>query len=85
MREPIENINNLQRQINELQLENQLLKNLLDHAGISYIHEIKRLNAAEEVCDGNMNLLAKIQTEDSMMHIESKKIAAELMEITFGE
>ena len=34
---------------------------------------------------GNMNLLAKIQAEDSMMRIESKKIAAELMEITFGE
>ena len=30
VRDPIENINILQKQINELQLENQTLKNILD-------------------------------------------------------
>ena len=36
MRDPIENITLLQRQINELQIENQLLKNLLSQNGVSY-------------------------------------------------
>ena len=41
MREPIENISLLQKQINRLQLENQILKNILDRSGISYTHEIE--------------------------------------------
>ena len=41
MREPIENISLLQKQINHLQLENQILKNILDRSGISYTHEIE--------------------------------------------
>ena len=36
MRDPIENITLLQRQINELQIENQLLKNLLSQNGVFY-------------------------------------------------
>ena len=36
MRDPVENISLLQKQLNELLLENQLLKNILEHSGISY-------------------------------------------------
>ena len=34
MRDPIENISKLQKQLNDLQLENQILKNILDRAGV---------------------------------------------------
>lgn len=34
---------------------------------------------------GNINILGDAKLEDSMMRLESKEIAAELMEITFGE
>lgn len=34
---------------------------------------------------GNINILGNAKFEDSMMRLESKEIAAELMEITFGE
>ena len=40
MRDPVENISILQKQLNELQLENQLLKNILDRSGISYFSPI---------------------------------------------
>ena len=36
MRDSIENISQLQKQLNDLQLENQILKNILDKAGLSY-------------------------------------------------
>ena len=36
MRDPIEDISRLQTQLNDLQLENQILKNILDNSGISY-------------------------------------------------
>ena len=39
--------NQKQKQINDLQLENQILKNILDRSGISYTHEITRINAPE--------------------------------------
>lgn len=51
MRNPVENISLLQKQINDLQLENQILKNILDRSGISYTHEIARISehkSAEE-------------------------------------
>lgn len=38
----------------------------------------------ELVWYGNMNLLAKEKIEDSMMRVKGKRIAAELMELTFG-
>ena len=44
MRNPVENISLLQKQINDLQLENQILKNILDRSGISYTHEIARIS-----------------------------------------
>ena len=34
MRDPIENISQLQKKLNDLQLENQILKNILDKAGL---------------------------------------------------
>lgn len=61
MRDPIENISHLQAQLNDLQLENQILKNILDGAGISYTGEIMRLRATEELCDCDTNQGARIQ------------------------
>ena len=40
MRDPIENVTRLQKQLNNLQLENQVLKNILDKAGLSYQNEL---------------------------------------------
>lgn len=48
MRSFIENVSLLQKQINDLQLENQMLKNILDRSGISYIQEINRLREPEK-------------------------------------
>lgn len=61
MRNPIENISRLQTQLNDLQLENQILKNILDNAGISYRQELVRLHSAEELCDYDPNQGARIQ------------------------
>ena len=61
MRNPIENVSRLQMQINDLQLENQILKNLLDNAGISYNQELIRLRATSELCDYDPNQGARIQ------------------------
>lgn len=36
MREPIENVTKLQKQLNDLQLENKILKKLLEQAGVPY-------------------------------------------------
>ena len=49
MRDPIENITLLQRQINELQIENQLLKNLLSQNGLSYDKSLLQLKTDEHV------------------------------------
>ena len=48
MRTPAENITMLQKQINDLQLENQILKNLLERSGISYRQETDRIREAEQ-------------------------------------
>lgn len=48
MRDPIENITQLQRKMNDLQLENQLLKNLLDQAGVPYKQQLAALQSVEE-------------------------------------
>ncbi len=60
MREPIENISLLQKKINDLQLENQLLKNLLDRSGISYLQEIRRLAEPEQLEEFDPNQGARI-------------------------
>lgn len=53
MRDPIENISQLQKQLNDLQLENQILKNILDQAGLSYYKELSafKQNENEEAYD----------------------------------
>ncbi|MDD3363274.1 MAG: hypothetical protein PHW34_16575 [Hespellia sp.] len=61
MRAPIENISCLQTQLNDLQLENQILKNILDNAGISYSKELLRLHSTEEFCDYDPDQGARIQ------------------------
>ena len=61
MREPIENISRLQTQLNDLQLENQILKNILDNAGISYRQELMRLRSSEELCEYDPKQGARIQ------------------------
>ena len=43
MRDSIENISQLQKQLNDLQLENQILKHILDKAGLSYHKELSAL------------------------------------------
>ena len=43
MRTPVENNTMLQKQINDLQLENQILKALLERSGIPYRQETARL------------------------------------------
>lgn len=61
MRDPIENISRLQTQLNDLQLENQILKNILDNVGISYRQELMRLRSSEELCEYDPNQGARIQ------------------------
>lgn len=48
MRDPIENVTRLQKQLNNLQLENQLLKNILDQAGLSYQKELANITYTEK-------------------------------------
>ncbi len=64
MRDPIANIGLLQRQINELQLENQILKNILDRSGISYGQEIARWKRPEEQEDYDPDQGARILHPD---------------------
>lgn len=61
MRNPIENISFLQKQLNNLQLENQLLKNILDGAGISYYEKIKALNGGETTSEYDSDQGARIK------------------------
>lgn len=51
MRDPIENIRCLQTQLNDLQLENKILKNILYNAEISYSKELLRLHSTKELYD----------------------------------
>ena len=60
MRNPIENITHLQKQINDLQLENQALKNIMDRHGISYFHEIQRLRGSDKPADYDPDQGARI-------------------------
>ena len=47
MRDSMENISQLQKQLNDLQLENQILKNILDKAGLSYHKELSAFRQSE--------------------------------------
>lgn len=60
MRNPIENVSLLQKRLNDLQLENQVLKNILDRSGISYGPELKRLRTPEEISDFDPDQGARI-------------------------
>ena len=53
MRDSIENISQLQKKLNDLQLENQILKNILDRAGLAYNKELSafRQNDSKEDYD----------------------------------
>ena len=48
MRSASENVSRLQMQLNDMQLENQILKNILNREGISYSQELMRFKSAEE-------------------------------------
>jgi len=48
MRDPIENVTRLQRRLNNLQLENLVLKNILDKAGLSYQNEQASVRETEK-------------------------------------
>ena len=60
MREILENVSLLQKRLNDLQLENQVLKNLLEQANISYSQELKRLNTPETAAAYDSNQGARI-------------------------
>lgn len=60
MRNPIENISLLQKQMNELQMENQILKSILKRSGISYAEEIRRLREPEKTEEYDLNQGARI-------------------------
>ena len=49
MRNTTENLSALQSRMNDLQLENQVLKQLLEQNGISYCREIQALHAPEKL------------------------------------
>lgn len=53
MRDSIENISQLQKKLNDLQLENQILKSILDRAGLAYNKELSafRQNDSKEDYD----------------------------------
>lgn len=76
MRNPVENISILQNQLNELQLENQILKNILDRSGIPYLQEIRRLKEPEKAAEYDPNQGARI--------IHPKKITEEMANLFFA-
>lgn len=55
MRDPIENVTRLQKQLNNLQLENQVLKNILDKAGLSYQNELASIRKTDTKEDFDQN------------------------------
>ena len=73
MRNPIENVSLLQKKLNDLQLENQILKDILQRAGISYHEEIKRLQEPEIVekydTDQGARILHPAEITDEMANI----------------
>ena len=73
MRDPIENVSLLQKQLNTLQLENQILKNILDRSGVSYMQELKHLREPEGTESFDLNQGARIthpkEITDKMVNI----------------
>jgi flagellar biosynthesis/type III secretory pathway chaperone len=69
MRDSIENISQLQKKLNDLQLENQILKNILNKAGLSYHKELSmfRQSDSKEAFDpeqGKRILHPQVKTEN---------------------
>lgn len=60
MRPPTDNITTLQKQINDLQLENQILKHILQRSGISYVQELKRMRESGDAEGYDSNQGARI-------------------------
>lgn len=61
MRNTTENLSALQSRMNDLQLENQVLKQLLEQNGISYRREIQALHAPEKLEEYEINQGARIR------------------------
>ena len=61
MRNTTENLSALQSRMNDLQLENQVLKQLLEQNGISYCREIQALHAPEKLEKYETNQGARIR------------------------
>lgn len=61
MRSSVENTTALQNKINKLQLENQILKNILDHSGISYAQELRKYLEIDETSEYDPNQGARIR------------------------
>ena len=61
MRNTTENLSALQSRMNDLQLENQVLKQLLEQNGISYRREIQVLHAPEKLEEYEINQGARIR------------------------
>ena len=68
MRKPVENISLLQEQIKVLQLENQILKNILDRSGISYTHEIARISEPESAEENDPDQGHRLSIRDRSDH-----------------
>ena len=61
MRDQFENISILQKKLSDLQLENQILKNILDRSGVSYVQELKHLKEPEGAESFDLNQGARIR------------------------
>lgn len=81
MREPIENISLLQKQINNLQFENQILKSILYRSGISYIHEIARSGEPEEAEGYDPDLFSSFRTEGMELRRSYEEYFGEQLEL----
>ena len=73
VRNPVENISLLQKKINDLQLENQILKNILDRSGISYMHETACIgepeNSEKYEPDQGARIIHPAQITDKMANL----------------
>ena len=73
MRDAVENVSFLQKQLNALQIENHLLKNILERSGISYVQELKILTEPDGTESFDPNQGARInhpmEITDKMVNI----------------
>ena len=61
-----------------------LLKNYRNYE-VTFIDDLIAVIDKEIVWYGSVNLLSKEDAEDNLMRVSSKEIAAELLELTFGD